>query len=88
MLTVHKYAFGPNDRISVRMPVDAEILHVDVQRGQPCIWARVDTEAPIEVVIFSLRRTGDPDAHGRHVGSFLVKDGGLVFHLFHVGVGP
>ena len=85
-MTVYKYELWIDDFVSIQMPVGAEVLHVDVQRGQPCIWARVDPTAGPERRIFRVARTGHPldPAIGPHIGSFQMHDGELVFHVFEV----
>ena len=84
MITVYKYSLEPGDNVTVLMPEGAEILHVATQGDVPCIWARVDTERPKKPYIFHMRGTGHPNATGDHVGSFLMHNGSLVFHLFCV----
>jgi len=85
-MTVYKYELAVDDFVNILMPIGAEVLHVDVQRGQPCIWARVDPTAKPERRIFRVAVTGDPldPAIGPHIGSFQMHDGELVFHVFEV----
>lgn len=66
------------------MPIGAEILSVQVQRGNPHMWALVDPEAPCEVRTFRILGTGyiELGAPGQHLGSFQLNDGALVFHVF------
>lgn len=85
MKTIYKYQFPIHDQVSIAMPIDAEILSVQVQRGQPCIWALVDPYArqtSREILLFG---TGQPiDGHeiGRFVGTFQIDGGDFIFHLF------
>ena len=44
MKKIYKYKFEVKDKIVIEMPVDAEILTVQTQRGSPCMWALIDTE--------------------------------------------
>ena len=86
MTKVFKYPFNPADYFTLIMPQGAEILHVDVQQHQPCIWAKVDIDAPIVVRKFRMAGTGhelDEDV-AEHIGTFFMSDGWLVFHLFEV----
>ena len=66
------------------MPKGADILWVDMQQGQPCIWARVNPDAPKERKRIRIFGTGHPipDDLGDYVGTFMMKDGALVFHLY------
>jgi len=87
---VWKFPVKIDDIIEIEMPVGAEVLHFDVQpdgfRGQPCIWARVDPEAPKEVRKFRFAGTGHglEDEVGKHVGSCQMMEGRLVWHLFEL----
>jgi hypothetical protein len=83
MLTVHKYEIPIIDDFSIPMPDGAKVLCVQVQRGIPVMWARVDVPAPMEARRFRLIGTGNPaDETGRYVGTFQTHGGALVFHLF------
>ncbi len=87
--TVWKFQFNPEDLLSIQMPAGAKLLHVDVQGGQPCIWALVDPAAPTENRNFRLAGTGHPiEAVDCEVyfGTFMLREGALVFHLFDRGM--
>lgn len=67
----------------ITMPLDAQILHLDLQDGQPTIWARVNTHASVKRKGFYVVPTGVdlPEYHlGAYVGTWQ-KDG-LVWHVF------
>ena len=67
------------------MPEGAIILKVDVQHGQPFLWALVEPEAKPETVLFKVVGTGHNIADAEqwdYVGSFQMFSGDLVFHLF------
>lgn len=88
MRTIHKYPFGISDEFGILMPTGAQILCVQVQRGNPCIWALVDPDAPKCNFWFRLRGTGQP-MHGsdivsveKYIGTFQLHDGSFVGHLF------
>ncbi len=82
---IYKYVLKIEDTQTIRMPVTARILSVQVQRDVPCIWAVVD----LDVIGFEDRQfivygtghlmTGD---EGRFIGTFQMARGSLVFHLF------
>jgi hypothetical protein len=87
-LTIWKYAVPAEDEFTVTMPKCAQILDVQDQNGQPCLWALVNPEAETEPRHFFLRGTGHPmgeAATGVYVGTFQVAPGPLVFHLFDFG---
>ena len=79
-MTVWKFPFRLDDSIVLEMPEGAEILMVDCQQGQPCMWARVNPDAPKKNYIFFLCGTGHPAPSGDHVASF--QQGPFVWHVF------
>jgi len=86
---VYKYQLpGLSDWITMWMPAGAEPLCVQVQNDQPCMWARVDISQPPTVYHFRVAGTGhDLGSNvGRHIGSFQMHGGALVFHVFADGV--
>ncbi len=86
MLTVHKYALPVADQFILDIPKGAELLHVDVQHGEPHLWAKVDTSKRLEPRSFLLAGTGHPlpEIPSRFVGTVLLHGGVVVFHLFEV----
>lgn len=84
MDTIYKYEFPLSDTIRIAMPEGAEILHVDLQRGVPCLWARVETGADLVMREFSVIGTGQEIREDglTHVGTFQVLP--FVWHLFEV----
>lgn len=86
MLTVHKYPLGVIGRLEVGMPEGAIILSLQVQRGKPCMWALVDTEAPIELRYFWFLETGCPATscvlRDEFIGTVQFLGGSYVLHLF------
>lgn len=88
-LSIYKYPFHLVDLLMVNMPAGAEILCVQTQREKPCMWARVDPSAPMELRSFAIYGTGhpiSPDAakDHRYVGTFQLAGGDLVFHVFEI----
>ena len=85
MKTIYKYPVSAADEFSLELPIGARVLSVQEQRGEVQLWALIDTEAPKVVYRFALRGTGHP-ADGlesaRFIGTFQLRDGLLVFHLF------
>lgn len=87
VLTVWKTRIVLNDEMRVTLPVGAKVIHVDSQHDQPCIWFLCDPSAPGELRKFLLTGTGhmrDDLGGAKHIGSFQMKGGALVFHLFEV----
>lgn len=82
--TIYKYAVG-----TVYMPIGATILDVQVQNGQPQIWALVDPNAEVEVRNIVMYATGekiqgDP---GVYIGTFQIYNTlNLVYHVFDKGI--
>lgn len=84
MKTIWKFPFTPQANITIIMPARAQIIAVDVQHEQPCIWAIVEPRNPSAARHFVLRGTGHPfdGREGEYVGTFQMHNGDLVFHLF------
>jgi hypothetical protein len=84
MTTIYKYVLPINDEPMILMPKGANILSVQTQHGEPHIWVEVNPDAPVIERYFCLRGTGHSlrGNEGRFVGTFLVRDDDLVFHLY------
>jgi hypothetical protein len=85
MITIFKYPVQMTEDFTVRLPAGAKVIHVDVQRGQPQMWVRVDTDQPERHQAFGVFGTGHdmskhPVAAAPHLGTFMLEN--LVFHLF------
>lgn len=88
MRTIWKYPIPLLDRFTLGLPTGFALLHVQTQGAMPMLWAQVDTEQPLETVLFALVGTGKPLPHpteGKfgYVGSFTLDDSALVFHTFY-----
>ena len=83
-LTIWKFEIQVTDRQTVSMPAGSRVLCVQTQNGLPHVWALADRDRPYEERAFLLVGTGHPiDADpGRYVGTFQMRNGALVFHLF------
>lgn len=85
MLTIWKYELRP-DGATVGIPRGFKILAVQSQRDAPCIWALVDPEAPEDIRTFRVYGTGHSLpaelATWKHIGTFQLSGGALVFHAF------
>lgn len=92
MIAVWKFTLekaGLPERIE--MPEDVTLLRVGVDgRGEPCVWARVDTDSMPRGRMFVAYGTGHEMQydHGEYVGSFELHEtmlGWLIFHVFDLG---
>lgn len=85
MIAVFKYPFRAVDTQTLKMHEGAVILSAAMQRNTACVWARVDTSKPLVERIIHVLGTGH-DVGGRKLGHFigtvLMADGDLVFHVF------
>lgn len=77
---------------SAEMPKFAEVLSLQVQRNDLCMWVLVDPDMPPEQRHFVIVGTGNEVTSGdgqglasdNFVGTFQMYGGGLVFHVFEV----
>lgn len=82
--TIWKFELETKDTQFISMPKGAEILCVQIQIGNPCVWALVDPEAEKKDVEFSTIGTGHP-VDGRpkiYIGTYQIIHRMLVFHVF------
>lgn len=88
MLKVFKYPVPVADLFELEMPKDAQILTVQIQGEDIQMWALVDPESPTELRQFRLAGTGHSisvkHTVKRYIGTFQIRGGRLVFHLFEV----
>lgn len=83
MKKVWKYPFIPRDVLQVDMPIGAQALCVQLQDGRPCLWALVESEAPVGTRTFRVVGTGHPaEGLGSYIGTFQFPEMQLVFHVF------
>jgi len=85
MEQIFKYPIEVTDEQTIKMPEDAQILTVQTQRGAPCIWAKVDESKKMTDCRIRTFGTGHniPEGfYGKYIGTYQLKDGNLVFHVF------
>lgn len=82
MRRIYKYPVQVTDEFEVLMPVGAMPLSVQMQRGQPCVWALVHEGAQDIYHTFCVVGTGNPvpENAGSYIGTW--QDGPFVWHLF------
>lgn len=81
---VYKYQLLASDWTTVYMPDGAEPLCVQVQGGQPFLWARVTIGSPPVNHHFRIAGTGHDLGNrvGKYIDTFQLDNGNLVFHVF------
>jgi hypothetical protein len=83
--TIYKYPVEVDDEFTIGLPEGARVLSVDTQHGEPVMWALVDPTAPTTNRTFRVIGTGHPiedAAELAFVGTFQMRGGSLIFHLF------
>lgn len=87
MRTVWKYTLENVNIQKIKMPRTADILHVAVQAGVPCLWAEVTPDTPEEERTILILGTGHvipPWTTRRYIGTFQLQDGVLIFHVYEM----
>lgn len=88
MLTTWKFPVQVEDEFEIELPTGARILAVqsqgDPMLAVPFVWALVDPSAPKEKRLFRVAGTGHPieETNLTYIGTFQMRGGALVFHLF------
>jgi len=82
---VWKFVLDPNNT-KIVMPVGAEVLTVQSQNNEACLWALVDPDSERETRVFDVYGTGhniryDIGIDRKYIATFQLNDG-LVFHVF------
>ncbi len=84
MKRIYKYSLGVplTDVMKTTMPVDADIIHANIQNGLATIWAIVDSSNSLtEVRSFHVVGTGhDIPDNCKHIGTYF--QGYFVWHIF------
>ncbi len=83
---VWKFELHPGENV-IEMPAEAKLLTVQMQHGEPYLWALVYTDAPRTLREFNVVGTGHnlPEGVGLYVGTFQMEGGALVWHVFEKG---
>lgn len=83
MNTIWKYILPLTAKQIVFMPRGARILTVQIQEGNICLWAIVDTDNGNEERRFAIVGTGAPNeipTDSTYIGT--CQDGAFVWHVF------
>ena len=81
---IWKYQLQTDDLCYVDMLEGAEVLCLQMQNSNPCIWALVDASAKIERRVFQTFGTGQKIStlsERKYVGTYQLMNG-LVLHVF------
>ncbi len=69
--------------VSIEMPIGAEILTVQMQGDEPCLWAVIDPSHGKETRTFRWAGTGHLlGTVGSYIGTIQMLGGGLIWHFF------
>jgi len=82
---IYKFPIEVKDDFQLTLPKNSQILCVQTQGENPCMWVLIDKdEKEAEVRHFSIFGTGHPLAllDYKYIGTFQLFTGSLVFHLF------
>ena len=85
MKIIYKFPLVVTDWQSISIKGLVEILTVQVQHGQPQLWALVDLadDAPTTAVQIVTLGTGHPvETVGKYLGTYQLNGGQLVLHVF------
>jgi hypothetical protein len=89
MTTIWKFPLTVVDEQSVKMPAGARILCVQMQGGLPCLWAEVNTSAPMRARSIVIHGTGNPmpaesECVRSYIGTF--QSGPFVWHAYEYSI--
>jgi len=84
--TIWKYPLEFQDVQTIRMPIGAEILTVQIQDGKPCLWAVVDVDdkvltEPRFIIMYGTGHSMEVSSLDRkYIATFQIWE--LVYHVF------
>lgn len=83
--TIWKFQLKLQDRQKISMPVENAVLHVGLDPNRNiCLWAAVDSKAPVSDVEIVIVGTGHPLPHvGSYIGTIVIAA-----YVWHVFTGP
>ena len=85
MKTIYNYKLDVIDKQVIQLPQNAQILSVQEQHGELCLWALVEEQAETEDWTIQIIGTGNPAYHvdaGDFIGTVQARGGYLVWHIF------
>jgi len=86
MRTVWKYQIPIKDYFELELPQGAKILTIQVQYGEPQLWALVDPTAQLEFRLFRLSGTGHPITNRNldYIETVQQLEGQFIWHIFEI----
>lgn len=85
MNTIYKYELALQTHQIIEMPQYTEILTVQMQGENICLWANVDTEYSLAPRTIVIAGTGEPLlTAGLHTHIATIQMGIMVWHFFEV----
>ena len=86
MKSIYKYPLEIADSQQIDMPKGAQLLSIQIQRGNPCLWALIEIDAERMKRTIQMRGTGHvADGVGTFIATFQMEGGALIFHTFDGG---
>lgn len=88
MHAIHKFPLTDAPQQLVRMPRNAKIIALQLQRGILTLWAMVETKNPMAYRGIEVRVTGDyplGNMHGDYLGTLQFEGGDFILHYFDRG---
>lgn len=83
MKSIYKYVIRGRHSTQFDMPLESKIVHADIQNGEFCIWAQVDTSRSTERRYFTVVGTGwELEDDMIHRGTVL--EGSFVWHIMEI----
>ena len=87
MRTIWKYELDITDSQTLEMPINADILTVQIQRETAQLWALVNPELSKENRYIQIYGTGHnvtEDLDLKYISTIQLQSGDLIFHIFEV----
>lgn len=85
MKTIYKHPLQITDKQTIKIAKGSIILSTAIQRGQFCIWYACDTRNKLEEISIYIFGTGhkiENDFDGKFIGTVLMSEDDLVWHVF------
>jgi len=85
-LIIFKYQLDSRRVQPIEMPSHSQILSIQGQRDDICIWALVNPKLPVVARTFEIVLTGMPilpnSSYRKYLGTVLFDEGSYVTHIF------
>ncbi len=87
-LTIYKYSIPSDDYFQIELPVEAKILTIQIQHGNPQMWVLLDPSKPVVPRYFRRSGTGhlinEPLEDLEYIGTCQGSYDHLILHLFEI----